>query len=138
MAPSSADPPVARGQHAQKDAHDQRKDNGGQRKQQGRRQARHEQLGDGHVLAERVAEVETGQGADVVRELLPARHVEAVERAHLFHVLGRGAAGFACHHVDGIAGRQLQQAEGQQDDDECSGDDLRQPPRDVAQSVTHG
>ena len=74
-----------------------------------------DEVGDGVVQAERLAEVGVEDAAPVVRVLLGERRVEAVGVAEGVDVGGGGA--FAEHLDDGVAGDEVDEQEDDRDDD---------------------
>jgi len=85
-----------------------------------------------------VAEVELHDVPQIVAELNRQRLVEPVLLAQLGNVFGVRGARLARHHVDGVARRQVQQREVEDDDPEDDRDHLQEAPPDDTNDAVHG
>ena len=132
---SGAHPP--RRQHAQPHSQQDRQGERGQHQRQGRRQAFQDQPEDRPVVAVGVAEVELHDVPQIVAELDRQRLVEPVLLAQLGNVFGVRGARLARHHVDGVARREVQQREVEDDDPEDDRDHLQEAPPDDTNDAIH-
>ena len=125
---------ISGGQAAQQSTrkHRQRKDR--EHQQQRRTQTRQDQLGDRHVMPERIAQVKADDLLHVEQQLKAKGLVKPEFLAQLGHEFGCRGSGLARQHVSGIAWRQLQQQKVQGDDHQNRRHRLKQASQGVTKA----
>jgi hypothetical protein len=125
-------PGPARRGDAEDDAADQGDAERAEHQEQRRREARQDQLHHRLVVAERMAEVQRRERAEVAAEAHRQRLVEAELLAQRGEVGGVGRARLAGHHVDHVARRGVDDQEVGAGDQHQHQQRLREPPQQVA------